>query len=226
MAEDARDTKGPQWPYTSFKTLNNLIQRFAADEAIPARIDRSVLPGSEGQKTQVMAAMRFLGLIGENGEVTPALTSLVNDEKTRPQQMQKLLEEHYPEATRLAKMHATTKQLEESFTGLTGDTLRKAMTFYLHAAKYANHPVSKHFKVKTGYSSRNARRQRGAAGAGGGAGNGSGEAGAEAARTPPAPLVDAKSRYLDMLMEKAKQADELDTELLDRIERLLGYEQQ
>ena len=50
-------------------------------------------------------------------------------------------------ATELAAVNATTKQLEETFTGIGGDTMRKAVGFYLGAAKYSGHPISKHFKV-------------------------------------------------------------------------------
>lgn len=219
MAEDARNTKSLTWPYTSFKTLLNFIQKLTADKAVPPRIDRSILGGSEGQKTQVLAALRFFGLIGDRGDVTPLLQQLVDDEKDRPRNMRALLQKHYPKATSLAEVNATTKQLEETFSGLSGDTLRKAMTFYLHAAKYAQHPVSKNFKIPSGFRSGGARKPRTSNGA-------------ESSLSPPAPpvpqtaIADAKARYLDMLLEKAKATDTLDPELLNRIEKLLGYAEQ
>jgi hypothetical protein len=220
MAEDSTGTKAPRWPYTSFKTLLNWIQRLAESGAVPPRIDRSILPGSEGQKTQVFAALRFFGLVAENGEVSQLLTQLVNQEKQRPQLFRELLAKHYPEATRLAGVHATAKQLEETFEGTTGDTTRKAVAFYLHAAKFAQHPTSKNFKVPTGFSKPRKRTNGNGggipdAGAAGGAGGG----GAMTANTNSG---DAKSRYLDMLLTKASAGDTLDPELLDRIERLIG----
>jgi len=222
MDENAPDTKVIQWPYTSWKTILNLIQKFEADGGVlPPRIDRSVLGGSEGQKTQVMAALRFLGLMGENGEVTPLFQQFVSsDDKQRHVLVRDLLQRHYPEATKLGKSHATTKQLEETFAGLTGDTLRKAVTFYIHAAKFSAHPLSKHFKTPSGFRPGGVRKQR--------ASNGSAVNPAEP--TPqsqtsaqPTTEADLKTRYIQLLMEKAKAEEKLDSSLLDRIEKLLGY---
>lgn len=218
MEENAPETKAPRWPYTSWKTVFNLITRFEGDGALPPRIDRSVLGGSEGQKTQTMAGLRFLGLIGENGQVTPLFQQLVSNQKERPQIIRGILEQMYPEAIKRGKENATTKQLEETFTGLSGDTLRKAMTFYLHAAKFAGVKISPHFKIPSGFRSPSAaRKQR--------SGNGSEAGTMETPATPPAgtPVVDAKARYLDMLLDRASKDDQLNTELLDRIEKLLGY---
>lgn len=41
-------------------------------------------------------------------------------------------------------------------------------------------------------------------------------------QTPPPPPSDAKARYLDLLLKKAEAEDTLNTELLDRIERVIG----
>ncbi len=212
MTDVARDQR-VTWPYTSFKTLTNLFERLEEDQAIPPKIDRSFLGGSEGQKTQVLAALKFLELIGDDGAVKPAFQQIVGAGKERPRFIRALLAEHYPEATRLAGVHATTQQLQDTFAPLGGDTLRKAMTFYLHAAKYANHPLSRHFKVPTGFAS--ARR---------------GRLKAPQYESPPAPpavpavaATDPKTRYLQLLMEAAKKDDgSLDTGILDRIEKLLA----
>jgi hypothetical protein len=216
MSEETTGIRAQKWPYTSFKTLLNWIQRLAESGAVPPRIDRSILPGSEGQKTQVFAALRFLGLVAENGDVTPLLTQLVNNEKERPKIFRGLLAKHYPEATHLGSIHATAKQLEETFEGTTGDTTRKAVAFYLHAAKFAQHPISKNFKVPTGF--RRVSRPRAA----------NGTDNTDMTKPPatiPMPLDDLRARYIDLLMEKAKSGDgALDESLLNRIEKLLGYE--
>jgi hypothetical protein len=215
MPEEARENR-VSWPYTSFRSILNLIQRLEDAKAIPPRIDRSFLGGSEGQKTQVIAALKFMGLIEDNGEVTTLFQALVNDPKERPNTIGQMVQKLYPEATRLSGIHATTKQLEESFTGLGGDTLRKAMTFYLHMAKFGQIPVSKHFKIPHGQGrARGARR------------NSQQTATTDDTRTPytppPPPASDAKAQYIAMLMERAKTADgALDEKLLDRIERVLG----
>lgn len=215
MADAPNDTKSPKWPYTSFKTVLNWIQRLAESKAVPPRIDRSILPGSEGQKTQVLAALKFWGLVADNGDVAALLVQLVEHEKERPRIIRELLAKHYPAASNLAAVNATTKQLEETFDGLSGDTLRKAMTFYLHAAKYASHPLSKNFKVQSGFS-RTTRRKP----ANGGAAPDAGAITTQDQQSSPP--MDAKARYLDLLLEKAKSDSALDEKLLDRIERLIG----
>lgn len=215
MPDNAKDAK-QGWPYTSFKTLLNLVLHMDELKAIPPKIDRSYLGGSEGQKTQVLNALKFLGLVTDGGDVTADLRNLVNGEKDRPKLMKALLEKCYPEANKLAAVHGTTAQLAETFTGLNGDTLRKAMTFYLHAAKYAGVPVSKNFKVPTGFSSRRSSRRN----------NGNASATQDTSANPGQRIqqpADAKARYLEMLMEKAKTAtDEAEKDLFDRIERLLN----
>jgi hypothetical protein len=212
MSDEERGTR-PAWPYTSFKTVLNFVLKLHENQAVPPRIDRSILGGSEGQKTQVLAALKFFGLIKDNGDVTPLLMQLVNEEKQRPRLIAELLRQRYPDATALAAVNATGRQLEETFSPLTGDTLRKAVTFYLHAAKFANHPLSKNFKVRSGYNRRPGNRQR--------------QGSFEPLPTPPPANpheTDAKARYLDLLLERAKTADgTLDEKLLDRIEKLLGY---
>jgi len=214
MATETTTTtvKSTTWPYTSWKSLLNVIDRFK-EHGLPPRIDRSVLGGSEGQKTQIIAALRFFGLVKDNGDVNERLTRIVNaSDKERQQIVRELLAAHYPKATELAAVNATTKQLEETFTGIGGDTMRKAVGFYLGAAKYSGHPVSKHFKVPSFIArSSGTRRQS--------------TVHDDHSEEQSQPMDDPKARYLEMLMERAKSADgQLDEKLLDRIEKLLGYQ--
>lgn len=213
-------TKQASFPYTSWKSVLNVADRFK-ESGLPPRIDRSVLGGSEGQKTQIIATLRFFGWVKENGDVTESFTRFVTaSDKDRHQLMKEVLAKHYPKATELAAVNATTRQLEETFTGIGGDTLRKAVAFYLHATKYAGHPVSKHFKVPSFIARANASRSGGARRHAGANASHSGED--EADVTPPPP--DPKTRYVQMLMEKAASSEQLDTTLLDRIEKLLGFD--
>ena len=53
---------------------------------------------------------------------------------------------------------------------------------------------------------------------------GSSRAATGAQHEPPvAPEEAQRARYLDLLMKRAEGEGDLDTELLDRIERLLGF---
>src|SRR4030042_409993 len=64
-------------PYVSYRTFRNFVDRL--QQRLPSRIDRSywgdILSGSTG--TQLMSALRFLGLIDPNGKPTDALKPLV-----------------------------------------------------------------------------------------------------------------------------------------------------
>jgi len=212
-------------PYISFRTLLNLVERMA-DEGIPPRIDRSYLSGlSGGYQTQVMAALRGLGLITDDGAVQPRLVDLVNRPAERPAVLATILQERYPEAVRLGEIKATQGQLEEAFRpyGITGATLRKAVAFYLHAATYAGIQVSPFFKTPSTSSEAGAARRR--------------RPRTATRTTPPAanppavsgsaPTVEElRTRYIEMLLKRVDGQEDMDGDLLDRIETLLGFEVQ
>lgn len=218
MTDPKRETR-TTWPYTSFRTLLNLLTRFEESAAVPPQIDRSVLGGSEGQKTQVLAALKFFGLIDGSGIVQPLFERLALNLKDRPKLIRELLAEHYPDATALAEEHATTQQLEHTFQPLTGQTLRKAIAFYLHAAQFAKHPLSQHFKIPRSRGQSKNRKPKASGGK-------KRVKVTHTAEEPSSTIEDVRGRYLNMLLEKAQSEGELNEELLDRIERLLGYQDQ
>jgi hypothetical protein len=136
-------------PYVSFKTLMTIVTKMEA-EGTPPRIDRSYLEKfAGGYQTQIIAALRSLDLIDTKGEVQPSLVELVDDGEHRAESVAKFVRQFYPEPVRLGTVNATQGQLEEAFRdyGVSGDTLRKAIGFYMAAAKYAQVPVSKNFRV-------------------------------------------------------------------------------
>jgi Family of unknown function (DUF5343) len=142
----------PPPPYFAFKTLTNMIVKME-EHGPPPRIDRTFLTGMSGAgQTQFIAGLKSLGLIDEDGVVQPNLVELVNKPDERPTLIGQLLRERYPEAIELGSGNATTGQLVEVFNGygVQGDTARKAIAFYLQAAKYAGDiPLSPHFKTPT-----------------------------------------------------------------------------
>ena len=139
-------------PYFAFKTLTNTITKME-EHGPPPRIDRTFLTGMSGAgQTQFLAGLKSLGLIDDDGVVQPKLVEMVNNPDERPALMGQVLRERYPEAVELGSGNATTGQLIEVFNGygVQGDTARKAIAFYLHAAKYAGDiPVSPNFKTPT-----------------------------------------------------------------------------
>lgn len=127
-------------PYFAFRTLTNTLDQMK-EKAIPTRIDRTFLVGMSGAgQTQFIAGLKGLGLIDASGAVTPKLTNLVNaNPAQRKTMIGEIVRETYPEAVALGETNATTGQLVEVFReyGLTGDTARKAIAFYLNAARYS-----------------------------------------------------------------------------------------
>jgi len=151
-------------PYVSFKTLMTIVTKMEA-EGTPPRIDRSYLERfAGGYQTQIIAALRSLDLIDAKGEVQPSLVELVDDGDHRADHVAKVVRRFYPEPVRLGTVNATQGQLEEAFRdyGVTGDTLRKAIGFYMAAAKYGQVPVSKNFRVPavTGADGRRPAKRR------------------------------------------------------------------
>lgn len=215
---DPTETTAPRFPYPSFQTLLNQLERMEGEASIPPRIDRSFLSGSEGTKTQIMVAMKVFGLINQSGAPTDRLTELVNNPKQRPSLIRRIVEEFYPKQIELGQNKASQSHLEEAFEPLTGSTRRKAVAFYLKAAKYAGLPVSPNFKTpRERGRPKGAKTRRRKSGGGDGL----------ASETTPTPAQsgqqEQRARYIDLLIKKAETDQELDDNLLNRIEFLLGF---
>lgn len=105
------------------------------------------LPGST--QAQLIAAMKWLGMVDGSMKPTELLEGLVeSDDPDRKETIKALLHEKYATATALPPL-ATQQQLENVFRemGVSGSTMRKAVAFFLAAAKFADLAVSPHFKT-------------------------------------------------------------------------------
>lgn len=155
MVDDINRTLVP--PYVAFRTFLNLLTRL--EEGVPRRIDRSYWGQYYGGTigTLLMAGLRFLGLVeGQSNIPTEALKRLVDEKESssRKQLLGELLKAHYaPIFTHIGDIStATSGLLDEAFRQqykIRDDTLRKAISFFVHAAQYAEIPVSKHIADKT-----------------------------------------------------------------------------
>jgi len=175
----------------SFKTITKLLVRMET-EGTPPRIDRSFLSGlSGGYQSQVIAALRSLDLIDSKGAVQPSLGELVDEGDKRGELVGRIVRRLYPGPVQLGTVNATQGQLEEAFRayGVAGDTMRKAVAFYLGAAKYGNVPLSRNFKVPavTASDGRRSPKRRRANAADNGVGN---------APAPPPPPASPDSAWL------------------------------
>jgi len=212
----ADDEARPVPPYASFTTVRNLIERMER-EGVPSRLDASYLVGmAGGTRNQVKHALRSLGLIEEDGRVTSRLAELAKRPDERPALLGQLLQERYPSLTSLDQ-DATKGQLDEVLKtyGLNGATVRKAASFFLAAAMYADLPLSPHLtpsRTRGGGGGPSGTRKQGAR-------RGKGQ---QRTNTGDGTSTDMKRVYFDLLVSKAEDSDELDSDLLDRIERLVG----
>jgi hypothetical protein len=151
--EQTASRNGAKWtpPYTSFTTLTNTIDRMREEGGPPSRLDGSYLSNyAGGTRYAFVAALKALALIDDEGKPTPILTELVEaqDEKRQKEIMGDVLRQHYMDALSLPA-NATQAQLETVFRnyGIGGSTLRKAIGFYLAAARFAGLTFSRHFKL-------------------------------------------------------------------------------
>lgn len=137
-------------PYLPFDTFRNFVEGLEG-RPLPPRIDRSLMAGTAGgTQTLLLAALIHLELIADDRSVLPPFRELVVAESDdRQRLMEQLLRRTYPAAMTLAREHATADQLAECFrsaSGYQGSTLRKAITFFLNMAKYAQVDLSPFFR--------------------------------------------------------------------------------
>jgi len=124
-------------PYVSYRTFRNFIEGLRL--GIPSRIDRSYwgdrLSGSTG--TQLMTALRFLGLIDVNGIPTTRLRQLVSSDGTQRSEVLNRIGydtfDFFLDKS-IDPQVATYAQLEEAFHDkyqVSGDVARKCIKFFI-----------------------------------------------------------------------------------------------
>ncbi len=137
-------------PYVSWLTVKNTVEKMAKEGGVPSQVDRSYLSNMPGStQSQLIAAMKWLGFIGQDMRPTPLLEQVVAaDEAGRKEIIKTLLQDKYPGPSSLPAL-ATQQQLEDAFRkmGFSGATLRKGIAFYLRAASFGDLAVSQHFKT-------------------------------------------------------------------------------
>jgi len=147
-------------PYVSFKTFITALD--ALTQCLPNRLDRSVWPTfSGGIQSQMLSAFRFLRLTDEKGNAQPTLRTLVEEQERRPANLATILEAQYPAIVALARENASPKQFEDAMGELSSpSTLRKAVAFFLPAAKYAGVPIPKSWQTRKKRGTGNALRRK------------------------------------------------------------------
>jgi hypothetical protein len=137
-------------PYVPFKTFLSAVESF--ESGLPNQVDRSVWPSHSGAtQGQLLGAFRFLNLIDDRGCPGAGLRELVEGRENRKRTLRRVLEKSYPELTSLDLSKASPRQLDDTVRqyGLTGATHRKAVSFFLQAANWAELPLSVLLRKKT-----------------------------------------------------------------------------
>jgi len=124
-------------PYVSYRTFRNFLDGLQL--GMPSRIDRSYwgdrLSGSNG--IQMMTALRFLGLIDNDGIPQTRLRQLVSARGTQKSEILKQIAYtafSFLSERSLDPQVATYSQLEEAFYNtyqVTGDVARKCIKFFV-----------------------------------------------------------------------------------------------
>lgn len=152
------DEKQDKPPYVAYSAFKSFLVRLKT-QAIPPRIDRSMLKGMAGDaQTQMRAALRFMGAVtGEEFLVTDRLRTMVAavDSDQWARVYAPIVQETY--ATLLGELDlqtGTAQQLEEKFreAGLNGSSRIRAIRFYLSALTDIGTAYSPFFRANVGKS--------------------------------------------------------------------------
>lgn len=149
---ESTTAEGRTAPYVSFTRFEGFIESLKGK--VPGRIDRSVTSRMSGaDRSAIKIANTFFSLIkGEDSTVTEALHRLVGARGTENWSavLASIIEPAYAGIVGGLDTNATRQQLEQRFReagNVTGDSLAKAVRFYLSAAAAAKVAVSPHFET-------------------------------------------------------------------------------
>ena len=145
MLDRARSSGTP--PYTSYRTFKTFIEDLH-EHGVPSRIDRSVLTRFSGVVgAQLMHALRFLGLIEEDGRPTPHLRELMKAHGGAhwTEKLLELLRQEYAPIFAIDLETATPSQFNGAFRKAfpaADAVVQKCVTFFLYAANDAGVKIS------------------------------------------------------------------------------------
>ena len=138
-------------PYMSFQTFWSFVEDLST-HPLPPLIDRSLMGTKSGtDQANLMSTLKAFDLVDQEQRVQPALVALTEaDDEGRKPLLAEIIRRQYGAALTVSDSNGTASQLDQCFResyGVTGaDTVRKSVTFFLHAARMAGVPLSPHFK--------------------------------------------------------------------------------
>jgi hypothetical protein len=164
-AERDREVIAP--PYVSFSTFKTLLD-WLRSEGVPLRLDRSFWQGKFSGSTgaQLMAALRFLGLLKGDRPLEDLEGLVAASMDDRRFILKELLKDSYAAVPFDDLDRATPAMVRRWFRAypVDGHTMRKAISFFVNAAREAEMPMSgavrRMVRVKTTPVVRAAPRER------------------------------------------------------------------
>ncbi len=144
MTNQQQDSLVP--PHLAFATFISGLETL--QQGLPDKLDRSAWSSQSGSnQAMLLRSFRFFRLTDNDEVVQSLLRDLVEQPEQRKGFIRELLQSHYPKIVELGRTNATKQQLHDAMGefGVEGDTRRKAITFFLQAADYAEVPVSNHW---------------------------------------------------------------------------------
>ena len=152
--------------YIPWRSFTNYIASLK-NTTVPDTLDGSVKPStmSGGLWRQLLVALRFLGLIGNENKVSDGLEALASANGT--EQWANALKEHLlPAYDRIVGdlpiEKATTAQLQKKFVEVADvkdQMLKKCVRFYLHALKESGTTYSSHLSMRDESTSGSPRKR-------------------------------------------------------------------
>ena len=152
MSEDSKPEAGKRTPPAgSFATLTNFLEQFKKSP-VPSHIDRSVFPSSmSGANQALQGTLKFFDLISSTNVPEPEFHELVAADKDENAALWNgLVKAKYAFVFDGLDIERTTSSIViDRFRAqnISGDTIRKAITFFLHASKTAGIKISPHVKA-------------------------------------------------------------------------------
>jgi len=149
-----RDAAKPTAPYVAWGTFLSLLARME-QKGIPDIVSSEsvVSTVTSTYATQIVATLRFLGMLDSAGRSTALLRQLVSAGEQRAQVLAQAMGVAYrPVLERLGELaNVTPGQLDGAFREtyrLRGETRRRATVFFTRAAEYAGMPISPALSVR------------------------------------------------------------------------------
>lgn len=213
-------------PYTSYKTFKSFIQD-VHEHGLPSRIDRSILTRFSGVVgTQLMTALRFLGLMDEDAHPTEKFRQLVGSHGTSEwrQHLGQLVRSAYAPIFEIELETATPSHFIETFRKAfpgAEAVIQKSATFFLYAAQDAGVQISA--RVLKGRKPRTALPRKGTPNAKSPSTNRPPQEEKPGQRQPPPPIPPTDARKPSEVLLSHLDPNEMDEEQQTAVWALLKY---